>query len=205
MNSVNIAISLLLLGLQSVQTEQQWGEVIKNERITVEVERALYEKENDPAFFIHVRIKNLASETLEVDLRDRRNVFYPNQVAAIDTEHRGTVDETFSLPRPLDEPFKKELIDSYGLGKLKPIASGGSIDYFVDFNSTGSRQNVKNTTRKFIVLSIKGQIFTTNGKQAWAAVSNPERSMIEHSIPSPVTWKSIPSGAAVVAANGFSR
>jgi hypothetical protein len=193
-----IAITLLLLGFQTGRLEQQWGEIFKDERISVEIERVLYEKENDPRFFSHVRIRNLASETMEVDLRDRWNVFYPNQMVAIDTERRGVIDELVAFPRPLDEPFKKELIDLFGLGKLTPIPSGASIEYFVDFNSDGGPQAVKNATRKFIVLSIKGQIFTTDGKQAWAAVTKPERSIIELAIPRPVSWKTIPAGAAVV-------
>jgi hypothetical protein len=119
-------------------------------------------------------------------------------MADIDTEHRGTIDELFSLPRPLDEPFRKELIDSFGSGKLKPIPAAGSIDYFVDFNGTSGLKAVKNATHQFIVLSIKGQIFTTNGKEAWAAVTKPERSTIELAIPRPVSWKSIPAGATVV-------
>ena len=100
-----IAITLLLLGVQSVPLDSQWGEVFKNEQIAVEIERVLYESGNDPRFFIHVRIRNLASETLAVDLRDRWNVFYPNQVAYIDTEHRGIIDEMVFPPRPLDEPL----------------------------------------------------------------------------------------------------
>jgi len=196
-----IAVMLLLLSFQSGRLDSQWGEVVKNERIAVEIERVLYESGNDPRFFIHVRIRNLASETLEVDLRDRWNIFYPNQVADIDTEQRGVIDELFAGPRPLDEPVKRELIDSFGSGKLKPIPSGGSIDYFVDYNSTTSRQYVTRASHQFIVLSIRGQFFATNGKQVWAVVAVPEHAATcEFAIPHPVTLKSVPSGAAVVTA-----
>ena len=75
---------------------------------------------------------------------------------------------------------------------MKSIPAGKDSDYYVNFNASG-RKDVDKAQGKYILISIKGQMFFSDGSQVWD-----ENSGYDLAILKPIEWKMIPKDAMII-------
>ena len=187
-----IFLTIFGLILSSAYADEHWLEAIKSDRVSVSVENALYEQEGHPNFFIHVKLTNRANRILGVDFQDQWKVVYPNQWGGSDLDHRTVINEREMIPKKLDSTLRKELLEAYSFKKMKSIPAGNDSDYYVNFNASG-RKDVDKAQGKYILISIKGQMFFSDGSQVWD-----ENSGYDLAILKPIEWKTIPKDAMTI-------
>ena len=192
-----IAILLLMLASQA-PVDQMWLEVFKGDSISVDVERVLYEPQDNSGFLMHFRVANRTPKNIGVDLSQRYRVFYINQWVQSDLEYRQVIDELFTPPVPLIDRLRKEVQDSYTAGKLTQVPAGGTADYFVDFSAPRGGPEIDKGQHPFVIFSIKGQLLSTDGTQVWSAVADKEFNIRRPG--RPAIWRKLPEGANVVRA-----
>lgn len=170
----------------------------------VSVERALYEKKGSPHFFVKLRITNLASEAIFVDLSDYWKVIYPNQWGVLLTDHRQVINERRLEFAALDGKRRFEVLDAFRKKQLTIIPTGTSHDYFREFNAS-ERNDVEkqmNNTKdaKWVFVSMDGQLVLTDGHtvEQISCSWEDERVSTDVILPFPVTWKTIPETAIVI-------
>ena len=186
-----IAIALLTLGCSQVACAQSsWVDVI--DKVAVRIETVLYEKTGHPNFFIHVELRNQTPYDIGVDLSDKWMVLYPNQWGGSDLDYRTVVNERAVVPKELDTQLRARLIEAFKSTRLTVLAPGKSFDYYTNFNA-GGRKDIQAAKGKFILISIKGQLFFTDGSEVWD--KQPSRDL---AIEKPVTWKAVPANAIVI-------
>jgi hypothetical protein len=204
-----MAASLLLLGLavtagaETRTLPQSWMTVASNPLATATVERTLYERPNDPHFYIRVRITNTTDRPLGVDLRDCWRVIYPNQWGVSQASQRGEINER-RLKQVAD---KSALVPDFAAGKLTRLEPGATLDYYREFNA-GGRKEVEEQARqfagKYLVVSLDGQVPVTDGKriEALSCVWEGDRTAADTDlvIPLPVKWSKVSEAALVVSA-----
>ncbi len=142
----------------------QWHHVVAGKLIGVSVEPVLYDRKDDPNFYMRFRLTNRTKKDVYVDLTDYNRVFHPNQWGFQATEQRMIIDEERTEPDVLTAALKKDLIDRAGNGQLTRIAPGQSVDYFREFNN-GGRKDVEAQQKnwKYFLVSIDGQLHVTDG------------------------------------------
>ncbi len=176
--------------------------LVKGELAAVYVEKALYEKEDEPHFYVRVRVKNLSERAIGVDLRDYSKVIYPNQWGVHLNPVRGVINERRMIPDTIDNELKSKLIAAFKNKELTIIEPHKSVEYFREFNASG-RKDVDEKEGKYFILSMDGQLLVTDGK----AVENvnlcrsrdkisPENTDLV--IPLPIPWKMIPRAALII-------
>lgn len=178
-----------------------WQVMATNALAVAAVERVLYERANDPHFFIRVRITNTTDRPIGVDLRDYRQVIYPNQWGINQESQRGVIDERRVPPTPL--PAK--LTEDFVAGKLTGIAPGEAVDYYREFNASGRKEieaQAQKDAVKYLVVSLDGAVPVTDGKAVetlscvWDGGRNTGNTDLV--VPLPVRWNAIPGGVQVV-------
>jgi hypothetical protein len=178
----------------------EWVSIAKGPSLEVSVERALYELSGAPHFFVHVRLTNLGPRTIGLDLRREHGVFYPNQWGASDELHRGVIDEARMLFPPLDDAARTGLAADFRAGVLARAARGATVEYYVEFNAS-SRADVDEQARgyRFILVAMDGVIRWSDGSSAeQVRPPDDDDAAREVTVPAPVVWRSVPSGALVV-------
>jgi hypothetical protein len=190
----------LIIGLVAVagsfvffRSAEEWTEVVKDDSVTIKIERALYENQGFSDFYIHVRAINTTNRPLGIDFRDRWLAVYPNQWASSDLDHRTEINEQRLLPKKLDEVRLRETLNAFRSRGLIIVPAHEKFDYYINFNGERSDREIKNQSRKFLLISIKGQMFFTNGVQVWDKQADTELVLKE-----PVKWKKIPNGGGVL-------
>ena len=186
-----ITIALIALGCSHV-AYAQYNRVDVIDKVAVRIESDLYEKENHPNYFIHVELRNQTPHEIGVDLSDKWMVFYPNQWGGSDLDYRTVIDERAIVPKRLDTRSRTRLIEAFKSKQLTVLPPSKSVDYFTNFNASG-RKDIQAAKGKFILISIKGQLWFTDGSEVWD--EQPGRDL---AIEKPVTWKTIPGNAIVI-------
>ncbi len=186
-----ITIALIALGCSHVACAQ-YNRVDVIDKVAVRIETDLYEKENHPNYFIHVELRNQTPREIGVDLSDKWMVFYPNQWGGSDLDHRTIIDELAIVPKKLDTRSRARLIEAFKSRQLTVLPPSKSVDYFTNFNAS-NRKDIQATKGKFILISIKGQLWFTDGSEVWD--EQPSRDL---AIERPVTWKTVPENAIVI-------
>jgi hypothetical protein len=162
----------------------------------------LYERPDLSNFFVHVRVTNLTSRAIGVDLRDYWHVIYPNQWGPVNTDHRQRIDEGRVEYPPLKKAAEDKLLADFRAGALTTIPAGKSVDYYREFNASG-RANVEKQVEgfKYLIISLNGQQLLADGKQVeqvscdWEQIETADTDLV---IAAPVPWKKIPDGGRVV-------
>ena len=197
---IAVLIPLLMAMWCTPATEaapDDWKELFRDKVARIEVEKAVYEKANRPGFFIHVRITNLTTRTLGIDLSKRQNVIRLNQAGYSRVDYRETTDELRVMGWTLTASEQEALKNAFIARKLHDIDSDGSVDYFIDFNDDG-KLNPRDVKDKFFMLVVDGTLFLTDGRQIYRL--SLEKLMVEREvpIPSPPQFKTIPDNAIVI-------
>ncbi len=190
---------LLLLALvlpSAAVADEDWKEIIRDSVARIDVEKALYERPNSSGVFIHVRITNLATRKLGLDLSNRRNVVYLNQVGYSQEDHRLVIDELRTMGWNLTANEQDALRQAFAAQKLQYFEPGESIDYFIDFDD-GGRFDPHVVKDKYLLLIVDGAVFATDGQQVYTISLEKPSADREVPLPTPLQWKTIPEKAVV--------
>ena len=186
-----ITLALIALSCSQVAVaESNWVDVI--DKVAVRIETVLYEKKDHPNFFIHFEVWNQTPYEIGIDLSDKWMVLYPNQWGGSDLDYRTVINERAIVPKRLDTQLRARLIEAFKSKQLTVLPPGKRIDYYSNFNASG-RKDLQAVKGKFILISIKGQLVFTDGRDVWDV--QPSRDL---AIMKPVTWKTIPENAIVI-------
>lgn len=175
--------------------DEAWQEFVRGELLAVRIERRLYEAAGNPHFLIRVRLINRTNAALGVDLRDGMHVFFPNQWGGLSEPARGIIDEAYPEPLPLTDERKARLIRDLGAGALSRIPPGAALDYFREFNASG-RARIDAADAPYLFVSVKGQLFATDGARAENLLPPEEFDAVILTMP--VAWSDVPDDALVV-------
>jgi len=146
-------------------------------------------------------VTNNTTTDVSVDLRKYHEVFYPNQWGASETEHRTLIDERRLMLAPLDTASAAALVADHRAGLLTRIAAGGTLDYYRDFDASGRADiDAQSRSSRFVIVTIDGQLKVSGGMAAERVTPPSDDAPREVTLHTPVTWKSIPAGALVIAA-----
>jgi len=74
-----MALFLCLGNGQAEALNKNWQPLVRSKLAAISVEKVIYEKENNPHFFVQIRIDNLTKRNVYVDLQHYFDVIYPNQ------------------------------------------------------------------------------------------------------------------------------
>ncbi len=171
-----------------------WTTIAHGTAISVAVERALYERQGAPSFFVRVRVTNAGSTDVRVDLRKYHEVFYPNQWGASASDHREVIDERRMVLPPFDPAA---LIADFPSSVLTKIPAGQSLDYFEAFNASSKAEvDAQSKSTAWVIVTMDGQLKITDGAHAERLVSDDNERDV--AIRAPVEWKTIPPGAVLI-------
>ncbi len=185
----------------AVQEDNQWHLLVSGKLAVVDIERVLYEKENSPHFFVHLRITNSSVHSIGVDLCHYWEVIYPNQWGIYQEDHPVIDEERRMVDKALVDQRKAEIVTDYQARKLTMIPPGQATDYYRQFNSEG-RLEIEKSKSGYFILRMDGRVLLTDGNIVEGVgyilqPAQPEsRALV---IPVPVIWKVIPSDSRVVA------
>lgn len=194
---------------QPVKSAAEWSSVVRGSLIEVAVERAVYEEVGDPHFFIHVRIQNLTTAAIGVDLRKPNDVFHPNQWGPSRSIHRGAVDEMRFLPLGPPDPAQQaaeqaEMVADYRAGLLTPVPPSGALDYYISFNGASGRSDrtavdTQSIGYPYVLIVVDGRLRASDGRIA-ERVDAPfgDDAVREIAVTVPVRWVAVPRGARVI-------
>lgn len=200
-----IASALLLISENShaACVETNWVDAVNKasvrriesllDRVAVRIETVLYETKGNPHFFIHVAIQNLSLSEIGVDLSDRQMIFFPNQCGNSDLDHREVVNERYWDPKLLDAQLRARLVEAFKSKQLSVIQPGKSLDYYTTFNNADGRQLIQATEGRYCLMSIRGQLCFTDGRDVWDVQPSPDMAIAK-----PITWTTIPDNALVI-------
>ncbi len=180
-----------------------WHQVTSGALVGVSVRRQLYERSDDPFFYVRLRLTNRTKNDVFVNLAGDKHLFAPNQWGFHRQTQRIIIDEGRMIPVPLTAEQKQELIAQAKAGKLSRIAGGDSLDFFRPFNR-GGREDVQDQQKygSFMIISIDGHLRATDAKITetinveWDGnVSEVETDVV---IPAPVTFQAMPKNALII-------
>ena len=183
-----------------------WHTVRADDRISVSVERALYERPGQDPFLVKVRVTNHLNRRIGLAL-DYQHCIYPNQWAFHSADKRGIIDEARMIPGPRSDQKRTELMKAFKRGGLTIIPPNQSVTFFQQFNGvTGlsARREVERQSKQgsCLIVSIDGQLFFTDGQSLfdvhfrWNGDFGPANSDVVLKLP--IEWKQVPKMAAVV-------
>lgn len=137
-----------------------------------------------PDFYLRVALENLTDHSLAVDLQ--RKTLYPNQWGGHSKPKRDVIDER----RPSLEPAPP-------LPEFQTwIPARKKFTYFVRFNGPSGAAAVDAVKEKFVVVSVDGQVWATDGKGTESVGRLPsEFAETDIAFPAPVRWKTLPPDA----------
>lgn len=190
-------------GLTDDEGDKNWHAITQDERVSVSVERALYERPGQDRFFVQVRVTNRTQRRIGLAL-DYWKVLYPNQWGIHDLDHRVIVDEERDTPAKPTSERKAQMISAFTGDRLIPIPPHQSVTYFRDFNGTSGRNEVECKSRegRFLILSMDGQLFYTDGQSLhdvrceWRGDFGPKNTDVVLKLP--IVWKKLPKAARVI-------
>jgi hypothetical protein len=174
-------------------TKETWTPYGEGHGIKVSVEHALFEKPASPHFYVHVRVQNTTAGAWGVDLRGR-TVVSPNQWGASDEPRRSAIDERVMSPPALDAKASARIGADFAAGRLAPIAAGGSLDYYAEFNAS-TRRDVDEQSRghPYVLVSMQGWLDVSDGTIA----DRIARTGSDVVVDVPVAWAIVPPDALV--------
>jgi hypothetical protein len=186
-----MAVAFIALGCSQIDcARREWVDI--TEKVAIRIETVLYEKKDHPNFFIHVELQNQTPYDIGVDLSDKWMVLYPNQWGGSDLNYRTVINERSLVPKESDAQLRARLIEAFTSKRLTVIPPGKSVDYYTNFNA-GGRKDIQASEGKFILISIKGQLWFTDGSEVWD-----ERPNLDLAIEKPATWGTVPQNAFVI-------
>ena len=186
-------MALLVLGYSGILCGgDDWVDVVHN--VAIRVQPVLYEKKGHPNFFIRVELQNQTSRDIGVDLSEKWMVVYPNQWGGSERNRRDVISERSLIPKKLDAQLRARLIDAFRSKRLTMLPPGKNVDYYTNFNASG-RKDVEAAAGKFILVSIKGQLWFTDGANVWDDQPGFDRDLV---IQKPVKWAIVPENAIVI-------
>ncbi|MFK7789612.1 MAG: hypothetical protein AB8C95_09010 [Phycisphaeraceae bacterium] len=191
-----------------VYDDVSWQLLSRSSLAEVFVERALYEREADPYFYMQVRIENVSDKAIYVDLDDYGTAFHPNQWGVLETDHRTMINER-RLRRPaLDDARRQMIRQACQSGTLTEIAAGSSLTYFHHFNNRrpGRFEIYEDRVEgeQWLYVSIDGYLEFTDGQAVEQTGLAREAKPVESSdviFAAPLVWKDIPRDALIVKDN----
>ena len=185
---------------------KNWHTVRADDRISVSVERALYERPGEDSWLIQVRVTNRTNQRIGLAL-DYDHGIYPNQWGFHNAERRGIIDEERIIPGARTDEKRTELLKTFTGGGLTIIPPNQSVTFFRRFRGvagTSGRREVERQSKQgsFLIVSIDGQLFYTDGQSLfdvhcrWNGEFGPTNSDVVLKLP--IEWKQVPKMAAVV-------
>jgi hypothetical protein len=182
----------------------EWHHVVAGKLIGVSVEPVLYERKDDPHFYMRIRLTNRTKKDVFVDLTGYDRVFHPNQWRFHASDERMIINERRIQPGVLTPAQKQDLTDRARNEQLTRIAPGQSVDYFREFNASGRKDvEAQQKNWKYLIVSIDGQLHATDGSACenvnveWHNESANELNS-DVAIAAPVAFKSMPVDSRVV-------
>ncbi len=131
-----------------------------------------------------------------MDLRNHGWLIHINQWGSSDKNYRAAVDEQVIPPQKIGEAQHLELLQAFKANKLTPIPTRGVFNYYINFNGGSTGLDIKKQVDKYILLSIKGQMFFTDGTLVWdeQAYDN----VADVALRQPVRWRKLPDDAFII-------
>jgi len=185
---------------QPTKAPGDWQMLARGSLIEVSAERALYEDAGNPHFFTHLRVENLGSAPIGVDLRSSRGVFHANQWGPSRATHRGVVDERrFLWDKPLDAAGEGEIIATHRAGLFTNVPARGVVEYYLEWNAHG-RADVDAQSRDmpYVLVVFDGSMRASDGRVAERVDAPVDDEPREVALRAPVHWAQIPPGALVL-------
>ena len=185
--------------------DREWHLLAEGKFATAEVDPVLYYQKGDDDFYIQVRLTNLTKKPIGVRL-DYWKGFSPNQWGVHPQDKRGMINEGRLERKGLTDKEKEKLHADFASKKLTMIPPGKSVTYFRDFNGPSGRKKLANEAGLFLIISMDGQLFFTDGKEIenlhcdWEAGRDVEETDVV--IDFPPTFKLLPKKALVVEDKG---
>ena len=195
-------LCLILFAAPTMAQDAAWHEVLSNDLARVEVETTLYEKHGESYFYIHVRVVNLASTPIGVDMRDKNRVVYPNQWEARPQRRRGIVDERRMVQETVEGAVVSMLYESFKEKKIDTIPPRGSLEYYTAFKGEGRMAVARQADKPHLMVSLDGQVITTDGGRLgvlmldWDKAPKPATELW---LSRPIKWSPLPENARVIA------
>ncbi|PKP22179.1 MAG: hypothetical protein CVU05_04985 [Bacteroidetes bacterium HGW-Bacteroidetes-21] len=160
------------------------------------VEKAMYEAPKYENFLMKFTIKNINEKTIGVDLSDYWRVIYPNQWGLYEKPVREDVNEQQIIP---NEDFDKNFLKrKYKKKELRMIKPGESFSYYREWNGSGEKPVLKGT-EKFVIITVDGQLFITNGKLLEQVkllhAEEQDRAVV---LPAPIVYKALNDSSMII-------
>jgi hypothetical protein len=200
-----LALSLLACASvpepQPVKASADWMMLARGSLVEVSAERALYEQTDRAQFLVHVRVENLTSRPIGVDLRSFDDVFYPNQWGPSRSPHRGAVDERRFLPTgPLDPAGAAEIVAAHRAGAFTNVPARGAVEYYRAFNASQGRASVEaqSTGMPYVIVVFDGRMNASDGRVGERVDAPIDDQPRELALSTPVRWARVPPGAIVI-------
>ena len=189
---------LILLSLPaSVQPLARWRLWKSGQLIAIQTDDQLF-RSTDGDFYVHVRVQNISQEDVGVDLKRPYRLVFPNQWTANETGRRVLVDERRLPWKALTQAQRAGLVEDFQSARLARLGPREVLEYFVRFNGIGGAAAVDLRQENFLVVSLDGGIWATDGKRTEAlGRTEAESTETDRTWPLPVPWKPLPSNATL--------
>ncbi len=190
---------------KSGEAGREWHLLAEGKLATAEVDPVLYFREDDDDFYVQVRLTNRTKNPIGVRL-DYWKGFSPNQWGVHPQDKRILIDESRAERKGLTEKEKAKLRADFASKQLTMIPPGKSVTYFRDFNGPTGRKKIAEKAGLFLILSMDGQLFFTDGQVIedlhcdWDGGRDVEETDVV--IDYPPKWKLLPAKALVVEDKG---
>ena len=169
--------------------------------VEVMVERALFERSDQAHFFLHFWVRNLRDKPVSVDLRDKWRLLHPNQWGFSETSYRQTIDESRMSKALFDDKARQDLMAALQREELQPLAPGGALEFFVEFNASSRRDlEAQAAAYPFLIVSLDGELLATDGRHVeWhSLLENFDTKNTDLVLPAPVLWRTLPADARLI-------
>jgi hypothetical protein len=186
----------------AVKPDRSWHRLATAQLAAIDVERTLYEREDDPAFYIRVRVTNRTARPLGTDLREFWRVIFPYQWALSYEEIReGTIDERI-FQQDVDQKLAGTILANYAANELTIIPPSSSLSYYRGYS--GDFSSARADKGKSFYIGLGGEQRFTDGATVeqitcdWPDVAHKAGIDPKFSIPMPLAWRAIPKDALVI-------
>lgn len=185
--------------------DASWHALSRSSLADVFVERALYERDQDPHFYMQVRIDNASTKAIYVDLDDYGTVYHPNQWGVLNTSQRMMINERRLVQPGLDAARRQAIHKAFKAGGFTEIAPGSSITYFRDFNNRkpGRFEIYEDRAegKQWLFVSLDGYLVLTDGQvieQTGQSQADKAIHLSEVIFDAPLVWKQLPHDAFII-------
>lgn len=183
--------------LPTVHFDPAWQLLSEGTMAAVYVEKALYERDDLPHFYVRLRVEPKGRGVRHVDLASEDSGFRPNQWGMHPEPRRGAINE-MRLRQPagiLEGEARARALADFEHGgwiALGKAVDAAAVETFRPFNRSSPR-DVKAREGAYFILSLDGNVRVSDGER-FENLANVEEDYERYDLvlPTPVSWKPLP-------------